>query len=286
MTVFISDEEISKFIQEDVPYFDLTTLALGIAEKKGKITYHTRHETVACGTEEAARVLEKCGAKVTTLVPSGSLLSDGELMLEAEGAAGTLHTAWKVSLNLLEYMSGVATRTNKLVTLARRENPNITVAITRKIFPGTKSLSVKAVLAGGAHLHRLGLSETVLVFKQHLVFMGGLSEFLHQLEALKIECKEKKIGIEVDNEAQAFEVAEAGVDMVQFDKIPANDLTKTVSNLKAKYPSLQIAAAGGINGENVREYAATGVDILVTTWPYFGKPADIQAKMHTLDIVV
>jgi len=286
MTVFISDEEISKFIQEDIPYFDLTTLALGIGEKQGKITYQTRHETVACGTEEAARILKKCGAEVTAIAPSGTLLSTGELMLEAKGSAAALHAAWKASLNLLEYMSGIATRTYKLVRVAKTENPTISIATTRKVFPGTKSLSVKAVLAGGAHLHRLGLSETILVFKQHLIFTDGLNGFLKQLEALKVEGKEKKIGIEVENQTQALQVAEAGVDIVQFDKVPASDLTQMVSDLKLKYPSVQIAAAGGISGENVREYAATGVDLLVTTWPYFGKPADIQAKMHISEITV
>ncbi|OPX86915.1 hypothetical protein [Pelotomaculum sp. PtaB.Bin117] len=96
-------------------------------------------------------------------------------IIEAEGDAENLHMSWRASMNILEYASGIATRTNKILTKARKVNPKIEILATRKIFPGTKELSVKAVIVGGGLPHRLGLSETVLVFKQHLNFIGAIT---------------------------------------------------------------------------------------------------------------
>lgn len=279
MPVLFSDDDIFRLIKEDVPYIDLTTVTLGIGKKKGRISFHTRHDTVVCCTEEVARVMQMCGATVGKFVPSGTKLPANEFILEAEGSAESLHMAWKVSLNLLEYTSGIATRTRELVDAVRAVNPAISVVTTRKVFPGTKALSVKAVLSGGAELHRLGLSETVLVFKQHMAFTGGFEGFVSMIDTLRHRNQEKKIGVEVDSEEEAVAVAEAGVDLVQFDKLSVAELTAITVRLKAKFPALKIGAAGGITSANAKDYAATGVDLLVTTSPYFGKPADIQARM-------
>ncbi|NTV47982.1 MAG: ModD protein [Chlorobiales bacterium] len=279
MPVLFSDDDIFRLIKEDVPYIDLTTVTLGIGKKKGRISFHTRHDTVVCCTEEVARVMQMCGATVGKFVPSGKKLGPKEFILEAEGSAESLHMAWKVSLNLLEYTSGIATRTRGLVDAVRVVNPEISVVTTRKVFPGTKALSVKAVLSGGAELHRLGLSETVLVFKQHMAFTSGFTGLLSMIDTLRHRNQEKKIGIEVESEEEAVVVAEAGVDLVQFDKQSVDELKEITKRLKSKFPALKIGAAGGITPANAKDYATTGVDILVTTSPYFGKPADIQATM-------
>jgi len=99
---------------------------------------------------------------------------------------------WKVSMNVLEYCSGIATRTKYLVDKAKNINPQIEIVTTRKIFPGTKEFSIKAIIAGGAYPHRLGLSETVLIFKQHLNFIGGIPGLVENLEVIKARaCGEK-----------------------------------------------------------------------------------------------
>ncbi|HLO88850.1 MAG TPA: ModD protein, partial [Nostocaceae cyanobacterium] len=144
---------------------------------------------------------------------------------------------------------------------------------------GTKPLSLKAILAGGAAPHRLGLSETILIFKQHLIFIGGISGLTERLIQIRQRFPEQQICIEVETEADAWLVAQAGVDLIQFDKISPLDLNKLVPQFRQQYPNLKLAVAGGINLANIKEYAATGVEILVTSYPYFGKPADIAAKM-------
>ena len=187
MITCLADSEIDRFIEEDVPYGDLTTHLLGFGNTPGRIVFSTREETTLCCTEEAGRVLQKCGANLTSFVPSGTKLSSGIEFLAAEGPAQALHAGWKVALNLLEYASGIASRTQRIVEKCRAVNSALSVVTTRKSFPGTKKIAIKAITAGGALPHRLGLSETVLVFKQHTAFLGGLESFLGTVEELKLK---------------------------------------------------------------------------------------------------
>jgi molybdenum transport protein len=190
-----------------------------------------------------------------------------------------VHKAWRLVGALLEHASGISTRTWQLVQAARKVNPKIAVLTTRKMFPGAKRISIKAILAGGALPHRLGLSETILVFSEHVRFMGGLQAFLDQLDDLKIKASEKSIALEVHNLDDALMAARAGVDQLQMDKMPVDKATETVRRIREAAPHVKIAFAGGINAENGAAYASTGADMLVTTWPYFGKPADIAAEL-------
>jgi len=275
MITCIPDRDIERFIEEDLPYGDLTTHLLGIGESSGQIIFSTREYTTLCCTEEATRVLQKCGATVTSCLPSGIKLAPGIEFLTAQGNARSLHAGWKVALNLLEYASGIASRTQRIVEKTRAVNPALSVVTTRKAFPGTKQVSIKAILAGGALPHRLGLSETILVFKQHTAFLGGLEAFLGTISELRSKARETKIIVEADTGAEALLVALSGADIVQLDKLAPAELADTVRALRKANPNLLISAAGGINESNAAEYAATGIDIIVLSSVYFGKPADI-----------
>lgn len=279
---FISEQCIERLIEEDVPYFDLTTHALGIGDAKAEIGFSTVTDTVLCGTEEATRILKKLGAEVTLMLPTGQKLDPGVTFLQAIADAQALHSGWKAAQNLLEYSCGVATKTSQLVRLARSGNPEVMLYTTRKSIPGTKPLAVKAILAGGAYPHRLGLSETVLIFEQHLNFIGGIEGLIAKLPALQRQLKEKKAIVEIKELSQAVALAKAGVDGIQFDKIEAIALRQIVPTLKSIAPTLLILAAGGINETNIAEYAATGVDGLVLTAPYYAKPADIRVVLSPL----
>ena len=246
MNVFIPDGRIDQFILEDMPYIDLTAEVLGIGEEPGEIEYFTREDCVLTGAEEAARVLGKTGARVVWSRRSGERLAAGEPFLRAEGTAAALHMAWKVSLNLCDHLSGVAT--------------------------------TKAVTCGGAFPHRLGASETVLVFDHHITFMGGFEAFLEALPAFRGRCVEKKLFVEAGPD-EARRLAEAGVDGIQLDKLPVDDLAAIAPELRAIDPHLTLIAAGGINLQNAAAYAATGVDGLATTAPFTAKPIDMSVRM-------
>jgi molybdenum transport protein len=276
----IPDIEIERFLEEDVPFGDLTTTLLGIDGHEGEISFTTRERTVVCCTEEAVRLLEKCGAKLLFSIPSGTIAEPGTLILRAEGSAGALHAGWKAALNLLEYASGIATRTRAIVERARAANPDVSVVTTRKSFPGTKKVAIKAIMAGGALPHRLGLSESILVFPHHTVFLGGLEPFLENLPALKTSAPEQRIIVEAQTPEEALSIAAAGADIVQVDKMSIAALSKLVLDIRAAYPGVAISAAGGINADNAAAYAATGIDIIVLSSVYFGKPSDISAVIN------
>lgn len=271
----LPDNDIQRFIEEDAPYGDLTTHLLGIGHLPGEISFTTRHDTTLCGTEEAARLLEQCGCTMCQITPSGSSVPPGETFLRASGPASALHTGWKVAANLLEYASGIATRTAGIVCAARTINPQISILTTRKTFPGTKKLAIKAICSGGALPHRLGLSETILVFKQHTTFLGGLDTFLEQINTLKQQAIETKLIVEADSSEEALLIAKSMADVIQIDKIPPAELSYVVQAIRQRNNSIKISATGGINQQNVAAYAASGVDMLVLSSVYFGKPADI-----------
>lgn len=284
--VRISDAEIDRIVAEDVPYFDLTTHVLGIGAEAGSMEYFTREACVLCGTEEAVRVAGRLGCEVAWSLPSGSTLDAGDAFMRVEGMAEDLHAAWKVCLNLFDHLSAVATKTRGMVDAAHAVNPACEVLTTRKSMPGVKSLLTKAVVTGGAFPHRLGLSETVLVFAQHLAFMGGFEAFVEQLPLVRSRVVEKKLFVEVSAD-QALALARVGaegrgVDGVQLDKVPADRMGELVRELRSLDPHLTVIAAGGINPVNVAAYAATGVDGLVTTSPFTAKPVDMSVRMRAL----
>ena len=282
MRIHISDSDVDRLIEEDAPYGDLTTHLLGIGNVSGRIMFSTREETTLCCTEEAAKVFQKCGAAVISCMPSGTTLPSGVGFLAVEGSAESLHSGWKVALNLLEYASGIASRTQRIVEKCRAVNPALTVVTTRKSFPGTKKIAIKAITAGGALPHRLGLSETILVFKQHTAFFGGLESFIGTVSELKIRARETKIIIEADTVEEAVLVARSGADIVQLDKISPAGLVGAVTSIRAVNSNILISAAGGINETNAAEYAATGIDIIVLSSVYFATPSDIGVDIQPI----
>ena len=277
--VVLNNGEIDRLIEEDVPYFDLTTFILGI-EGQGEISFSPRHPIVVCGTEECRTIFERAGLTTLDFTPSGREAEQGEIFLRATGDAKAIHRVWKVTQNLLEYACGIATRSRELVRLAKGVNPKVELVTTRKSFPLSKKISVKAVISGGALPHRLGLSETVLIFQEHIKFLGGIERLIRELPSIKARVPEKKVTVEVKSVDEAFRLLKAGVDVVQLDKLSVEEVREVVRFRNEKAPASKVAAAGGINRENIELYASTGVDIIVLSYPYFGKPADIKVRIE------
>lgn len=278
----IKPNTVYSWLEEDLPYFDLTTRLLGVGDQMARMAYHCRHAAIVCGTEEAALLARQAGAQVISMASSGDAISANEEFFVAEGIFSALNEITKVLQNIFEYGSGVATRTQALVKAARQVNPAINILTTRKVFPGSKALSIKAILAGGAYPHRLGLSETVLLFRQHIDFIGGFSAVGDCVERILAQDCEKQILIEVECAEDVEAVMHLPIHGLQYDKIKPEPLTALVQMVRSVNPALTQLAAGGINLDNAAEYAATGVDGLVTTSTYFGKPADVGARFYKL----
>ena len=147
--VFISTEDISRLIKEDVPYLDLTSLALGIDDQPGVITYFTREDAVVCGTEEVKQVFDQLHITAVQSIPSGQRVKAGDTLISGKGRAADLHMAWKVCQNILDHCSGIATKTRNMVDTVKACHPDISIFPTRKGFPGTQALATKAIPPGG-----------------------------------------------------------------------------------------------------------------------------------------
>jgi len=280
--LIIYDQLIERLLSEDVPYGDITTEAMGIANVSGIMEFRARFDCVLGGVSEAFAVLKKAGTEPEIIYNSGSKVKAGTLFMTAKGTAGQLHTGWKVAQNIMEYASGIATRTREIVDNAKKGNPAVVVACTRKSLPGAKTICMNAVEAGGAVPHRLGLSETFLMFENHSVFFEKESDAYAALEKACSKLPEKKPAVEADSLDAALRAAKAGAGNIQFDKVKPETLKEWIKLIKAEYPHIIIAAAGGVNASNAEEYALTGIDVAVTSSVYWGKPADIEVVMRPL----
>jgi len=281
--ITLSDNELETLLLEDVPYGDLTTRSLGIDMQRARITFETRDRPlVAACTEEAIRLCGLYGLEIDGYVKSGTLVPPKSVFLEARGEAGNIHRVWKSVQNLLDYAGGIATYTREALLLAQSVNPDIVVATTRKTAPFTKKIAIKAVESGGGVAHRLGLSESILIFEYHRVFFRNDDAFSDALKRTKKSNPEKKIVMEADDIAQALKFAAMGADILQLEKLPLSKLSDAVRILRTDYPHITLIATGGISTKNIAEYAGTGVDIIVTSSPYNANPADIKVRIEPL----
>jgi len=281
--ILLTDQELETLIAEDVPYGDLTTTALGINGQRARITFATRDRplVVSC-TEEAVRVCGLYGLEIDGFVPSGTLVPPQSVFLEAHGEAGAIHRIWKSVQNLLDYASGIATYTREAVLLARSIHPDMVVATTRKTAPFTKKIAIKAVESGGGVAHRLGLSESLLVFEYHRVFFPTDEALRNALQRMKIANPEKKLIMEAETLEDALTFASMGADILQLEKMALTKLSDAVREIRFVYPHITLIATGGISAKNIAQYASTGVDMIVTSSPYSAQPADIKVRIEPL----
>lgn len=281
--ITLNDHELEMLLAEDVPYGDLTTASLGIADQRARITFATRDRPlVASCTEEAVRLCGLYGLEIDGYVASGTLVPPKSVFLEARGEAGSIHRIWKSVQNLLDYASGIATYTREAVLLARSIDPDIVVATTRKTTPFTKKIAIKAIESGGGVAHRLGLSESILIFEYHRVFFPTDEAFAAALDKVKKANPEKKVVIETESLEEALKFASMGADILQLEKMPLSILSDAVRALRTEYPQIVLIATGGISTKNIAEYAGTGVDMIVTSSPYNANPADIKVTIEAL----
>ena len=270
---------LEQLLAEDVPDLDLTTEALGIGSRLGRMTFSARSAMVVAGTEVAAGMARLAGATVSVEAVSGSRVASGALLLTAEGPARALHCAWKSAQTLVEILSGMATAARAVADAVEAVDANVRVACTRKTVPGARRLSMLAIRAGGAIPHRLGLSETVLVFREHRVFLDGWT-LARIAERLRRETPEKKLVIEVHEVSDAAEAIAAGFDVVQLETFTPERVAEAAAIARQAPRPVLLAAAGGINPENAGAYVRAGAGLIVTSWPYTARPADVAVKIE------
>jgi molybdenum transport protein len=280
--LFFTDQEIDQLITEDVPYFDITTSLLRLENKPAKIQVSTREPAVVCCTEEVKKIFNKTGIQTTLFTPSGEHLDKNVKFLEGEGLSGTLFTISRTIENLLRYTSGIATRTHMLIGRAREANPVIVVATTRKIIPYTRKLAIKAVKSGGGTIYRFGLSESILIYKQHCIFLGGLENLDKRIREQKSQAGGRIITVEADTPEDALKIARTDADIIQLSNFTPGEIKKLRKEVRKINHAVKMAASGDIDIKNIQDYARSGADILITSWPYYGEPAAMTVSIQPI----
>jgi molybdenum transport protein len=271
--------ELEALLAEDAPHGDLTTSGLGISARPAMMRFSARGDMVVAGIGIAEGLIRVAGGAIRLIAADGDRVAAGGELLVATGSAGALHRAWKQAQTVMEILSGIAGAASAVVAAAvAPDGRRIPVACTRKTLAGARRLQMGAVRAGGAVAHRLGLSETVLVFAEHRAFLADVAP-RDAVARLRAAAPEKKLVTEVATPDEAIAAADAGWDVLQLEKFAPAAVAEVVARLAGRPIRPVVAAAGGIHPDNAGAYAAAGADVIVTSWPYTARPSDVQVHI-------
>jgi len=278
----IVESAIRSFLAEDLGYGDITTNVLVDSERKGEGRVVCRENAVIAGIEEAVILLELVGCQGTAKTRDGGRVKAGTMILSARGPARALLGVERTLLNLLSHMSGVATSTADLVSIANKESRDkIRIACTRKTLPGLRYFEKRAVELGGGDTHRLRLDDAVLIKDNHLELAGSVGACVRK--AKERVSFTRKVEVEVTNPDQAVEAAEAGADIVLLDNMTPKEVASSVSLLMSRglRDRVLVETSGGIRRENLPSYARTGVDVISVGAITHSAPAvDVSLEIH------
>lgn len=245
---------VTNSLDEDIRTGDLTAQLLPETQRSTAQVI-TRQQGVLCGTQwfEACFRLLDPGCEIIWLAKDGDRIKPGQMLCKIQGRARALLTAERSALNLLQTLSGTATRTRRHVDAVA----GIAVKImdTRKTLPGLRQAQKYAVRVGGGHNQRAGLFDGMLIKENHIAAAGGITPVLEQ--AFRLAKPDISVQIEVENLAQLDEALHAGAKLVLLDNFTLDDLLAAVQHTAKR---AELEASGGITLENLRDVALTGVD--------------------------
>lgn len=251
------DEIIHNALKEDLGWGDVTTDSTISPDAVILGRFIMKESGVISGIEVCKRVYEILDSKVvfSILKKDGKKVEKGDIIATVSGPAGSILKGERISLNLLQRMSGISTMTNKFVQLV--EDFPAKIIDTRKTMPGLRVLDKYAVRMGGGYNHRHNLSDMILIKDNHIAAAGGITPAVNAAKtklshALKIE-------VEVEGIEQLKEAVAAGADIVMLDNMSIEMMKEAVSIAKGK---VLLEASGNVNLDTVKAIAATGVDFI------------------------
>ena len=272
------DQFIISSLKEDVGDGDHTSLATIPAGTTGKAKLLVKDNGILAGVELAAEIFHIVdpALKLNVLLKDGAEIKYGDIAFEVEGDAQSILKAERLVLNCMQHMSGIATKTNEIVDVLKGTNTK--VLDTRKTTPGMRYLEKWAVRIGGGVNHRFGLYDMILIKDNHVDYAGGIQEAIEGAHSYIAE-KHKKLAIEIEvrNLDEVEQVLQTGgIDRILLDNFNFSDLSDAVDMIEGRYIT---EASGGITIDNIREYAACGVDyISVGALTHSVKSLDLSLK--------
>ncbi|WP_258247965.1 ModD protein [Aggregatibacter actinomycetemcomitans] len=280
--IYFSDKELNDFLLEDIYRGDLTTHALGLDDVPARILFKRKNTGRVAGVSIAEKLLRKLDVQVKVHIADGENVAAGTLLLSGDGHADKLHQAWKVVQLVLEWSCGVAQYTAEMIANAKALNPQAIVACTRKSIPNTRKLATAAVLAAGGHIHRQGLSETLLVFTNHRNLLDNPTDYQAIVSQLRREAPENKITLEADNFSQFEQMFAVEPDIIQLDKWSPEQVQQALALLKKQSKKTLLSVAGGVNKNNIADYAKLGINLFIISAPYYAPPEDIKVVIERM----
>ena len=255
------EQDIKHWLAEDIGDGDHTTLCCIPADAIGRSRLIVKDTGIIAGIEVAKKVFEIFDRelRITQYMHDGDEVKPQDIAFEVEGKVRSLLQTERLMLNIMQRMSGVATRTREYVKLL--EGTRTRVLDTRKTTPGLRMLEKEAVLIGGGCNHRIGLYDMILLKDNHIDFAGGISQAIDRANKyLKDNNKNLKIEIEVRNFDELNEVLASGnVNRIMLDNFSVADTRKAVEIIGGRF---ETESSGGITETTIREYALAGVDYI------------------------
>lgn len=255
------EQDIKHWLAEDIGDGDHTTLCCIPADAIGRSRLIVKDTGIIAGIEVAKKVFEIFDKelRITQYMHDGDEVKPQDIAFEVEGKVRSLLQTERLMLNIMQRMSGIATRTREYVKLL--EGTRTRILDTRKTTPGLRMLEKEAVLIGGGCNHRIGLYDMILLKDNHIDFAGGISQAIDRANKyLKDNNKNLKIEIEVRNFDELNEVLASGnVNRIMLDNFSVADTRKAVEIIGGRF---ETESSGGITETTIREYALAGVDYI------------------------
>ncbi len=255
------DQSIDIWFNEDIGDGDYTTLSTIPEKARGRAELLAKDTGIVAGIFVVSRIYEKFDPALSLreIIPDGSAITPGDIVFEISGSVRSILQTERIVLNVMQRLSGVATQTREYVRLL--DGFNTKILDTRKTTPGLRFAEKEAVRLGGGRNHRVGLFDMILIKDNHIDFAGGISNAIRQAkEYLRVHGKNLGIEVEARSLADVDEILnEGGVDRILLDNF-SPELTKTAVNTIGG--RVETESSGGITKENIRSYAAAGVDFI------------------------
>jgi nicotinate-nucleotide pyrophosphorylase (carboxylating) len=262
---------LDRWLDEDLGRGDLTAAAL--LGRRGRAHWLSRQAGVFCGGVLVAPLFQRLDPQlnVRLLVADGDRVTQGQRLLELEGAAEALVAGERTALNLAMRLSGIATATAALV--AELAGTGVALADTRKTTPGLRVLEKYAVRCGGGRNHRLGLDDAAMLKENHIAWAGGIAAAVAAVRAAAPW--PAPLIVEAETAAEAEAAVRAGAEGVLLDDFAPPALAELVPRLRAlavERGAPVLLEASGIAPTELRAYAATGIDLISSSAPITRSP--------------
>ncbi|MDR2967047.1 MAG: carboxylating nicotinate-nucleotide diphosphorylase [Methanobacteriaceae archaeon] len=256
------DKIIKHMIDEDIGFSDITTDALIPPEKIAKAKIISKTTGIIAGVKVATSIFKEYGLEITAFKEDGDKIIPRDVILEINGLAKDILSLERTALNLIMRMSGIATITSKMILKIKNTGVNTKIAGTRKTSPSLHKFDKMAIAIGGGDTHRFRLDDMVLIKDNHIAIVGSVSKAIEL--AREKSSFSKKIEIEVETTEDAIIASNLGADIIMLDNMVPNEIKKTISVLEKQNlrENVLIEVSGGINENNILEYAKSGVDII------------------------